>query len=46
MVVIGEKELEEGLVSVRKQGEGDQGTMPVEQFAEAIQREIKELLSV
>lgn len=46
MVVIGEKELEEGLVSIRKQGEGDQGTMPVEQFAEAIQREIKELLSV
>lgn len=46
MVIIGEKELEEGLVSVRKQGEGDQGTMPVEEFAEAIQREIKELLSV
>jgi threonyl-tRNA synthetase len=46
MVIIGEKELEEGLVSVRKQGEGDQGTVPVEEFAEAIQREIKELLSV
>jgi len=33
MLVIGEKELEEGNVSVRKQGEGDQGIMSIEEFA-------------
>lgn len=46
MLIIGEKELEEGLVSVRKQGEGDQGTMSVEEFAKFIQNDVNEILSV
>lgn len=33
MLIIGDKEAESGQVSVRKQGEGDQGTMSIEDFA-------------
>ena len=33
MLIIGDKEAETGQVSVRKQGEGDQGTMSIEDFA-------------
>jgi threonyl-tRNA synthetase len=33
MLVVGEKEVEEGKVSIRRQGEGDKGTMSVEEFA-------------
>ncbi len=41
LLIIGEKELESGTVSVRKQGEGDKGSMKIEEFAEFIRREIK-----
>lgn len=33
MLVVGEKEKEEGKVAIRKHGEGDQGSMRVEEFA-------------
>jgi threonyl-tRNA synthetase len=33
MLVVGEKEVEEGKISVRRQGEGDKGTMTVEEFS-------------
>jgi threonyl-tRNA synthetase len=33
MLIVGEKEVEEGKVSVRRQGEGDKGSMGIEQFA-------------
>ncbi len=33
MLIIGDKEAESGQVSVRKQGEGDQGSMSIEEFA-------------
>ena len=33
MVIVGEKEMEEGLVSMRKQGGGEQATMSMEDFA-------------
>jgi len=46
MLVIGEKELEEGKVSVRKQGEGDQGTMSIEDFAKYVSNEVKNQLEV
>jgi threonyl-tRNA synthetase len=32
MLIVGEKEVESGKVSVRKQGEGDQGSMSIEEF--------------
>ncbi|HOW10855.1 MAG TPA: threonine--tRNA ligase [Bacteroidales bacterium] len=40
LLVIGEKEAENGTVSVRKQGEGDKGSMKIEEFAEFIKKEI------
>lgn len=33
MLVVGEKEVEEGKISIRRQGEGDKGAMTVEEFA-------------
>ncbi len=46
MLIVGEQEAEQGTVSVRRQGEGDLGSMSAEQFGELIQREIKRLLTV
>lgn len=46
MLIIGEKELAEGKVSVRKQGEGDQGLMDVTEFAEFVENEVKKQLEV
>jgi len=46
MLVIGEKELAEGKVSVRKQGEGDQGTMSIEEFAQYVSNEVRNQLEV
>ena len=46
MLIIGEKELAEGKVSIRKQGEGDQGMMRIEEFAEFIQQDVNKVLSV
>jgi threonyl-tRNA synthetase len=43
MLVVGEKEAENGEVSVRKQGEGDKGTMKIATFAEAIAEQVKNL---
>ena len=44
MLIIGEKEKENGEVSVRKQGCGDLGSMTPEAFVELINSEIKELV--
>ena len=46
MLIVGENEKSEGTVSVRKQGEGDVGTMTIEAFAERIRSEIVEMLTV
>ena len=40
MLIVGEKEAEDGLVSVRKHGEGDLGAMSMEAFADLIKKEI------
>ena len=40
MVIVGEKEMEEGLVSMRKQGGGEQATMSMEGFAKRINDEV------
>lgn len=44
MVIVGEKEEQDGTVSVRKHGEGDLGTFTIEEFVELIQNEIKKTL--
>jgi len=43
MLIVGEKEEEGNTVSVRKQGEGDLGTMTIEGFAKAINEEIEKM---
>jgi len=45
LLIIGEKEVENGTVAVRKQGEGDKGSMKIEEFAEFITKEIKREIS-
>ena len=43
MVIVGEKEAAEGLVSFRKQGGGEQGTMKFEDFAKKICEEVRRM---
>lgn len=45
MLVVGEKEAENGEVSVRKQGFGDQGTMKFEDFAKKISEEVQNMIN-
>ena len=44
MLIMGEKEVGEGTVSVRRQGAGDMGAMPPEAFAKMISEEIEKVL--
>ncbi|HRR63029.1 MAG TPA: His/Gly/Thr/Pro-type tRNA ligase C-terminal domain-containing protein, partial [Paludibacteraceae bacterium] len=44
LLIVGEKELVGREVSVRRQGEGDKGTMKIEDFAQLILNEINTLL--
>jgi len=44
LLIVGEKEQESGTVSVRRQGEGDQGAMKLEEFAQFLQTEVKNQL--
>ena len=44
MVIVGEMESAEGLVSMRKQGGGEQATMSMEEFAQRINAEVAEQL--
>jgi threonyl-tRNA synthetase len=41
MLIVGEQEERDGTVSVRKHGEGDQGSIPVEDFAKLIDAEVR-----
>ena len=42
MLVVGEKEMNENKVAVRRQGKGDLGVQGIEEFIAGVQREIKE----
>lgn len=44
MLIVGEKEAESGTVSVRKQGQGDLGSLTPQAFVELVKKEIEELL--
>ena len=43
MLIVGEKEAENGEVSVRKQGEGDKGSMKIANFAALLNSEVEEM---
>lgn len=45
MLIVGEKEAADGAVSIRKQGEGEQGTMSIADFAKKINDECYEMLN-
>ena len=45
MLIVGEKEAENGEVSVRKQGEGDKGSMKIATFAAFLNGEIEEMMN-
>ena len=44
MIIIGEKEEQENLISVRRHGEGDLGTFTIEEFVSLINKEIESTL--
>ncbi len=44
LLIVGEKEVNEGTISVRKQGHGDIGVMKPEEFGELIRKEVDKLL--
>ncbi|KAA6337329.1 Threonine--tRNA ligase [termite gut metagenome] len=45
MLIVGEKEVENGEVSVRKQGEGDKGVMKFEEFGEILNKEVQDMIN-
>lgn len=44
MLILGEKEVGEGTISVRRQGAGDMGSMTPKSFAELVEEEIKKVM--
>ncbi len=44
MLIVGEKEVTEEMISVRRHGEGDKGSMSVIDFAKLVNEEIEELI--
>ena len=46
LLIVGEKEVQSESVSVRKQGEGDQGTMSLEEFTKFLKNKEKEELNI
>jgi threonyl-tRNA synthetase len=45
MLIVGEKEAENGQVSVRRQGEGDKGTVSVAEFAKMVNDEVNQMMN-
>ncbi len=45
MLIVGEKEAENGEVSVRRQGEGDKGTIKVEEFIKLVNDEVESMMN-
>ena len=45
LLIVGEKEAANGEVSVRRQGEGDKGTMKIEEFGKNIAEEVSNMIN-
>lgn len=45
LLIVGEKEMAEGAVAVRKQGEGDKGAMTPDAFAQMVNAEVKAMMT-
>jgi threonyl-tRNA synthetase len=46
MLIVGDKEMEDQTVSVRKHGEGDLGTLSVEDFVKKVDKIVEEELAI
>ncbi|MEO7314847.1 MAG: threonine--tRNA ligase [Ginsengibacter sp.] len=46
MLIIGEKEVNDGMVSVRRQGKGDEGTKTVDELIHAIKEEVNNKIQI
>ena len=42
LLVVGEKEAQDNIISVRKHGEGDLGSMPLDAFVKSVQSQVVE----
>lgn len=45
LLIVGEKEEKAGTISVRRQGEGDQGSMEIDEFAQMINKKVEQEIS-
>ncbi len=45
LLIVGEKEMAEGVVAVRKQGDGDKGAMTPDAFAQMVNAEVKAMMT-
>ncbi len=45
MLIVGEKEAQNGEISIRKQGEGDKGIMKIATFAQELTREVESMIN-
>ena len=45
MLIVGEKEAEEGTVTVRKQGVGDEGVLKIDNFAKKVTEEVRNMIN-
>jgi len=45
LLIVGEKEMVDGTIAVRKQGEGDKGAMKLDEFADFIKKEVENQIS-
>jgi threonyl-tRNA synthetase len=45
LLIVGEKEQENGEISVRKQGEGDKGSMKIANFAKSLAQEVENMIN-
>ena len=45
MLIVGEKEQQENLISLRQHGQGDQGSMSIEEFAAMFQKQISDVVT-
>ncbi|MCA8830142.1 threonine--tRNA ligase [Hymenobacter pini] len=44
MLIVGEKEQAEGVVSVRRHGQGDVGSMPISEFISSFQQQVNDMM--
>ena len=45
MLIVGEKEAEEGVVSVRRQGAEEKGQMTIQDFADMVKKTVEEQMN-